>query len=161
MSEESSPPCVLFCVICTLFNGWSTSARFQQVDKIWFICSECEGPDRLEHYAPCIWQWRMFALRFGKSVFPATMPRFLGLYANNTAERIVHCVHMYAVKFAVDHSRASGCIQCSHDKVASLIDEGYKTACTVEPKLKKYMDLYKLPRQRGHLCNSAASGYQS
>ena len=47
------PPCVIFAVLRTYFNGWATSARFQTIDKVCLLCFECDGVDSLEHYAEC------------------------------------------------------------------------------------------------------------
>ena len=54
------PPCVLFAVINTMFNGWTTDARFQNTGSRCVLCRECIGEDSLDHYASCISTWRIF-----------------------------------------------------------------------------------------------------
>ena len=130
------PPCVLFAMYNTFFNGWATSHRFQVDDKVCWLCIDCNGHDSLEHYATCIVQWRVFASKFKKSVFPCSIFRFLGLFASNTHDMVLHACHMYAVRNAVHVGHAHQCIS-DEDSVSKLIWQGHRTASLQHSGLRK------------------------
>ena len=130
------PPCVHFAVLLTFFNGWCTSARFQEEDRVCWLCFECDGPDRLEHYAACPHQWRTFAKKFRKSVFPMSLPRFLGLYAATVEMKVIHATHMYAVLSAVNSRRAKQIIS-GPDEAEALVWQGHRTAQVYSKPLQK------------------------
>ena len=131
------PPCVLFAYICTVFNGWTTTARFQNKDNVCLICIDCEGDDTLEHYSTCVFQWKYFAKRFNKSVLPLSLPRFLGLYTTEVNDLIVHCVHIYAVKSMIDKVRSRQQILSTQSQIDHALDEGYKIAMIAQGNLAK------------------------
>ena len=72
------PPCVLFAVINTFSNGWTTEARFQKSVSDCLLCYECSGVDSLDHYASCIVAWRIFSTLFTESVFLVRLVDSLG-----------------------------------------------------------------------------------
>ena len=48
------PPCVLWAVVRTWFNGWCTLRRFQARQRhSCFLSSTCSGEDSIEHYLRC------------------------------------------------------------------------------------------------------------
>ena len=51
--SRSCPACVVWAVIKTWFNGWTTGRRFQQHDAKCLLCSQCGGQDSIEHYLKC------------------------------------------------------------------------------------------------------------
>ena len=126
--QNRVPPSVLFVVLRTFFNGWATSARFQQVVKVCLLCTDCEGFDAIEHYACCTFQWRAFAAIFRKPVFPCSLARFLGLNAVHIEDKIFHACHMYAVYSAVNLRRREAHVS-GHDQVKQLLMNGHRTAC--------------------------------
>ena len=137
------PPCVLFSVICTFFNGWNTSARFQVLDKVCLICSECQGFDSIEHYACCSYQWPVFGKKFRTSVFPMSLPRFLGVLAEEVDDMVFHACHMYAVQSAV-RSRWKDQIITGPDAVEALIWQGHRTALALHSGLRRrYRNLWQ------------------
>ena len=73
------PPCVTFCILRIFFNGWATTGRFQQDDKVCRLCFDCTGRYRIEHYGVCRYQWLAFSMLFNKSIFLMTLERFFGL----------------------------------------------------------------------------------
>ena len=140
--SASVPPCVVFCVINTFFNGWATSARFQSHDKNCLLCSECQGNDSLEHYACCLFAWKTFSRKFRTSVFPCGMSRFLGLTTEDIDTKVLHACHMFAVKRAVDMRRREGTVS-GPEQVNALIWQGYKTASMYHKGLaKKFIQMW-------------------
>ena len=129
------PPCVVYVVILTFFNGWTTTARFQENDRVCRLCYDCNGDDRLEHYATCRFQWLVFGRLFKKSIFPMSLARFLGLYAEDVDLRCFHAVHMCAVYTAVNERRHSERIT-GEDEIHNLIGHGHKVAQTYGGNLK-------------------------
>ena len=123
------PPCVIFAVINTYLNGWSTGARHQKRENRCYLCVECVGEDSLEHYASCSFQWNVFASKFGRSVFPMTLPRFLGLYARDSEDAVKYACHMYAVRSAFNYQRFKIGTGASLSLVSVRIEAGYRTAC--------------------------------
>ena len=99
------PPCILFAVLNTFFNGWTTSARFQEVEDCCYLCNICDGQDSIEHYASCPHMWRCFANISSKSCLPMSMGRFLGLYAHSVEDKILYACNMYATRSAVNQRR--------------------------------------------------------
>ena len=48
------PPCVLWAVVRTWFNGWCTGRRFQKRTSSSCVLScQCSGEDSIEHYLSC------------------------------------------------------------------------------------------------------------
>ena len=138
------PPCVLFAVMKTYFNGWATSARFQQIEKVCRLCLDCDGVDSLEHYAACTFQWSVFASKLQRSVFPNSLARFFGLLAYNTNDRVLHAVHMYAVYSAYNSRKKSGIIT-GPDAMSAIIWQGHRTAQLHHKGLeKRYKDLWQV-----------------
>ena len=121
------PPCVLFAVICTYFNGWCTSDRFQELEEVCLLCNDCDGFDSIEHYACCIFAWKVYGSKFRKPIFPRSLVRFLGLSTDEIDDKVLYACHMYAVKFAVDFRRRAGTTSGPH-QVGSLVWQGFKTA---------------------------------
>ena len=94
------PPCIQFCFLKSLFNGWPTAARMQDrgnPNNRCMLCSECHGTDSLEHYGCCNFGWRFFAKKFNCSVFPMSLERFFGLNARTFHMQVHHVIHVYAV----------------------------------------------------------------
>ena len=143
--SNATPPCVIFAVLNTYLNGWSTGARFQEKNSKCLLCIDCEGEDRLEHYGSCIFMWRDFARRYGKSIFPMSLARFLGLFAESHDLKLAHAVNMFAVRTATNFRRRSGTRECE-DKVHRLIGGGFKTACLHKGSLSKKL---------GRVCHSS------
>ena len=134
--HKSVPPCVFFSVIVTFFNGWTTSARFQSIDKVCLLCSHCDGEDSLEHYSCCRFQWRSFSSICWHASLPCKLSRFLGLETDCINVKVWHACHMYAVKGAVDHRRR-GNIVSGPEHVNALVRQGYRRACIHHKSLAK------------------------
>ena len=138
------PPCVMFAMYNTLFNGWTTSARFQAVDKVCWLCFNCNGHDCIEHYGSCMYQWRVFASKCKKSIFPCSLLRFLGLFAEHTNDMVLHACHVYAVRSAV-HLRLREQIISDEQAVSSLIWQGHRTAALQHRNLRKrYSEIWNI-----------------
>jgi hypothetical protein len=52
-----SSPCVRSCVIKTLLNGWTTSARAHEEPRLPCLFGHHDAPDALLHYASCEILW--------------------------------------------------------------------------------------------------------
>ena len=76
---QTAPPCVLFCLLCTWCNAWCTSQRFQNKDGACWLCQDCQGPDSMEHYAECPYQWIVAMKKLNMQKQPSTLLQFLGL----------------------------------------------------------------------------------
>ena len=134
--RNHDPPCVLVAVLKTFFNGWATSARFQTMDKVCLLCFDCDGVDSIEHYASCPFQWKVFADKFRTSMFPCSLPRFIGGYAVELDEKVFHAVHMYAVMSAFNSRKHAG-IASGTDAIEALIWNGHRTAQLYHRGLEK------------------------
>ena len=130
------PPCVMFSVFLTYFNGWATSARFQKIDRVCLLCFDCEGSDSLEHYSCCPYQWIVFSRKFRKSVYPQSIARFLGLNVSSDNDMIYHACHMYAVYSAYNSRKHSGTIT-GPESVEKLIWQGHRTAALFSDRVRK------------------------
>ena len=102
------PPCVPFAVINTMFNGWSTDARFQETGSRCVLCRDCTGDDSLDHYASCIFAWKIFSSLFREPLWPCTIDRFLGSRGDPLNLKIKHACFMYAMRYTTNHFRRSG-----------------------------------------------------
>ena len=137
------PPCVLFTVINTFFNGWVTSARFQAIENRCYICADCDGNDSLEHYACCPFSWASYAKRFRKPIVPLSLRRFLGRDANELDEKVFLACHMYAIRKTVDLRRHSAQDRCDND-FESVIWQGHRTASLYHKGLRaRYSGIFK------------------
>ena len=123
------PPCVLFAVINTMFNGWATDARFQKTGSSCVLCRDCIGEDSLDHYASCIFTWRIFASLFREPLWPCAIDRFLGLRSDPLNLKIKHACFMYAIRYTTNHFRRSGASSPSLDESIKVVKSGIKTAC--------------------------------
>ena len=115
--HSHTPPCVLFSVINTCFNGWVTSVRFQDAQRCCYISVDCDGTDSLEHYACCPLQWSVLANRFRKSITLLNLRRFLGLDVVEIDDKVFLACHMYAVKRMVEMRR-----HLPHDAIDNQFD---------------------------------------
>ena len=131
-----TPPCVIFAVLNTYLNGWTTAARFQEKGSRCLICEDCSGNDSIEHYGSCMHVWRAFSRRSGKSIFPATLQRFLGLYAESVELKVMHAVQMYAVRNATNDRRAKQ-LRGRESQVVNSIDAGFRRACLYRSGLSR------------------------
>ena len=145
-TEKHVPPCVSMAYNKTLFNGWATSARGQHCDKVCLLCWECEGHDRLEHYAACTYHWEVYGERFKRPLInrvPNTLVEFLGLKSFDLDEIITRMVHVYAVYSAYNSRKHAGKIS-GPDDMDDLIWSGHRTAQLVHSGLcNRYRNLYK------------------
>ena len=122
------PPCVLYCLINTWFNGWCTNHRFQGTGKC-VLCDRCDGEDSLEHYAICSYQWRVFSNKLRRSCHPYTISRFFGLEADTIDDMVFYVCHIYAVRRGIDiRHRVAGGTAASDDQVDALVWNGHRTA---------------------------------
>ena len=121
------PPCVQFAYINTIFNGWATSARFQQNDNVCYLCFECDGNDSIEHYAECRYMWGAFVRKSRVCCYPQNLITFLGLCADDTHEIVLHSCLVYAVREAVHQRRRSQAIS-GFECIGDLIWQGFRIA---------------------------------
>jgi hypothetical protein len=131
------PPCVLYCLINTWFNGWCTNRRFQGSGKC-LLSAQCDGEDSLEHYAVCSFHWKVFSKRLRRSCHPYSICRFFGLEADTSDDMVFHVCHIYAVRRGVDiRHRVTGGAAGSDDQVEALVWNGHRTAALYHPGLAK------------------------
>ena len=55
--RKSVPSFVKHAVLASWCNAWCTTRRFQEDVRRCYLCDECDGDDRLEHYAVCPFLW--------------------------------------------------------------------------------------------------------
>ena len=123
------PPCVLFAVINTMFNGWTTEARFQKSESKCVLCRDCLGEDSLDHYASCNIVWSLFSSIFREPLWPCSIDRFLGLRCDSLKLKIRHACFLYAIRYSTNHFRRSGTSSPSVEESKKVIKSGIKTAC--------------------------------
>ena len=123
------PPCVLFAVINTMFNGWTTEARFQRSDSKCVMCNDCSGEDSLDHYASCNVVWRIFSSIFREPLWPCTIDRFLGLRSDPLSLKVKHACFIYAIRYCTNHFRRNGTPSPSFEESKKVVKSGIKTAC--------------------------------
>ena len=123
------PPCVLFAVINTMFNGWTTDTRFQKSESKCVLCRDCLGEDSLDHYASCNTVWSIFSCIFREPLWPCTIDRFLGLRSDSLKLKIQHACFMYAIRYSTNHFRRSGTSSPSLEESKKVTKSGIKTAC--------------------------------
>ena len=131
------PPCVLYCLINTWFNGWCTSRRFQVSGKC-LLDAQCAGEDSLEHYAICSYHWKVFSKRLRRSCHPYSISRFFGLDADTIDDMVLHVCHIYAVRRGVDiQHRGTNGAAAGDDQVEALVWNGHRTAALFHCGLAK------------------------
>ena len=106
------------------------------------LSHECDGVDSLEHYAECVFHWRVFGDKVRKPSYPRCLTRFLGLLTESIDDRIFHAVHMYAVMSAYNSRKHSHMIS-DENAIEALIWEGHRTAQLYHKGLaKRYQDIW-------------------
>ena len=106
------------------------------VEKNNHQCFDCDGVDSIEHYASCPFQWKVLAHKFRMSMFPCSLPRFIGGYAVELDEKVFHAVHMYAVMSAFNSRKHAG-IASGTGAIEALIWNGHSTAQLYHRGLEK------------------------
>ena len=118
-----------------LWNGWTTSARFQINSKCVLGCSEAVdalghpiAEDRIEHYVGCPFtRWLMS--KVGLHPFSASKEHFF-LVADGMMEHtervILHCIILYAMMRATNHFRIHP--SASAVEVRDFMEEACKAA---------------------------------
>ena len=137
------PPCVLYCLINTWWNGWCTNRRFQGNGRC-RLSESCEGDDSLEHYAECASHWEVFAKKLRKPIGQSSIFRFFGLDVTGIDDMIFHVCHIYAVKRAVDiRRRTREDLRGGAEELEALIWHGHRTAALYHGGLaKRYSQIW-------------------
>ena len=156
------PPCVLMAYYKSLFNGWATSARtMQHCEKVCLLCSDCDGHDRIEHYAVCDFHWGVFVRRFKRPVVRNCMENFFGLVSDNLEDVILRVVHVYAVMMAYNNRKHAQRIT-GPEEIDSLIWNGHSVAQLYHAGLRKrYSELWKTRYSVASSSSSSSSSYSS
>ena len=123
------PPCVMFALLSTWCNAWCTSARFQDRGGVCWLCSDCPGEDRIEHYGVCNAQWDILVRRLRVRQQPQSLLRFVCLDSSCFGEVELQACHVYAVKRAIDTRRGQA-VRFGANALNHALWEGHKIVCT-------------------------------
>jgi len=139
------PPCIQFCYLKTLFNGWPTAARFQERDgknNRCMLCCDCNGEDSLEHYGCCNYGWRFFGKQFNCSVFPMSLERFLGFNASSFKMQVTHVIHVYAV-YSLSNLRRFRNEFGNENVLDKALSHFHKQAIMIKSSLSLYSEIFQ------------------
>ncbi len=106
---KNTAPCIVFAVVSMWCNGWCTDGRFQGDTIKCLVCSECDGRDKLEHYADCMYAWDAGKKCTGITDMSEDLVTLLGFNSKDFGECVLLSVYAYALKRHIDSRRAMAC----------------------------------------------------
>lgn len=147
--RKSVPSCVKYAVLVSWCNAWRTTRRFQDGVKSCYLCDECDGHDRLEHYAVCPFLWAAIPNRVSVASNPRNSERFF-LVDAGAGDRIpAMATFVFAAYGSFNLARARNS-PFSFIELKASLQERFRTAMQLHRGLGRSVctwswPLYRLP----------------
>ena len=131
-------PRVQAAVFKTIWNGWCTKARFQDVGACVLACSS-SASDRIEHYASCPHQKNLIVDWFGLPERFLSLSYFLLVADNMTDDDIsLLAMSVYAMFRATHHYRHS--VSFSSSQVRDFLQQACHDCTAGHSKSRRVLD---------------------
>ena len=131
-------PCVAAACLRTVYNGWCTAARFQQLG-VCVLCKVGRAEDRIEHYARCTCTQRLMIQHLGLRAGSCTLLAFLGAGSGMSDYQLtLVALSVYAVYRAQQVCRRD--LSIDGEQVDRLLQQLCKTGALKHPKSTAVLD---------------------